>query len=409
MKRVFKQAFMRKTMFHVSSPDSSGQAMRQIKNKNDRMKNLIMILATLLCLIATSSNATISQYTISGTTMSLLNGKKIMLFKFYDERVSHVDTALIVNGTFSFSGLADTARFAIISCGNYPDTVRSAKLILESGEITVSLSKHSTIGGTPLNNIYEAYLSKVAIVDDSLEAESNRKGLDSLSQIAHNKHCGALKQSLISLEKSFIKDNSSNLLGITLLRAKCIEYSETDFFDVYNASGDLIRNDAYIKRFAEWYVYQKQKKDERERKRQELEGKPYTDFTFLSTSGQKTKLSSTIDKTKYVLVVFWASWCSPCLAEQPIIKDIYESYKSKGLEVIGISLDEKETAWKEAIKRIGSTWIQLRDTKGGNSGIKDIYGFTAIPYAFIIDRDGKIVALGIPGVILKQYISRLLK
>ena len=129
------------------------------------------------CMIVLNAMAATNQYIIHGETVTQLNGKKVMLFKFRHERVSHVDTTEVIDGKFSFSGKVDTARFAEITCGNYPDTVRSAKLMLEPGTITVFLDRHSVIGGTPLNTIYQPFLAQYAIVNDSLEAEGNKKGL----------------------------------------------------------------------------------------------------------------------------------------------------------------------------------------------------------------------------------------
>jgi len=96
------------------------------------------------------------------------------------------------------------------------------------------------------------------------------------------------------------------------------------------------------------------------------------------------------------------------MEEQPVIKQVYDAYKAKGLEVVGISLDFNQNAWKAAIQKLQLTWPQLLDTKTENDGIKEAYHFIAIPYTVIIDHGGKIIAPGIPSVILKQFMSRLL-
>jgi thiol-disulfide isomerase/thioredoxin len=346
-----------------------------------------------------------NQYKIIGRTSSFLNGKKVMLFKFRNEKVSNIDSALILNSNFHFHGKVDTATFAVLTCGNFPDSVWSAKLMLEPGEINVLLSKPSYIGGTLLNNIFQAYIEKCATLQDSINMIQKRSEMDSISLISLHD----LRIKLNEFEKSFILKNSSNLLGVILLRARCESGYSDGFFEIYNKSDSLLKNDFYVKRFAQCYEYEEQKEKERMEVRKKLEGQSYKDFIFFTTSGDMIKLSDLVNNKKYTLIVFWASWCSPCMAEQPIIKEIYETYKDKGLDVIGISLDENNQAWKSAINKVQPTWIQLRDMNEGKSGLKDAYGFAGIPYHIIIDRNGKIMAPGIPAVILKQFIKPLLE
>lgn len=68
------------------------------------------------------------------------------------------------------------------------------------------------------------------------------------------------------------------------------------------------------------------------------------DFELATPTGEKIKLSSL--RGKYVLVDFWASWCGPCRKEIPNIKKVYSEFKDKGLEVIGVSIDNSDKAWK---------------------------------------------------------------
>ena len=141
----------------------------------------------------------------------------------------------------------------------------------------------------------------------------------------------------------------------------------------------------------------------------QLNGVKYTDFTFLTTTGKKVKLSDYIGNSKYVLLDFWASWCGPCLLEQPIIKEAYMKYKDKGLNVLGISIDYNEDAWKNAITKIQSNWTQLYDLKAGDSGIKEAYKFYAIPYTVLLDQSGKIVVTQLRGQLLINYLTAIMK
>lgn len=108
-----------------------------------------------------------------------------------------------------------------------------------------------------------------------------------------------------------------------------------------------------------------------------------------------------------VLLDFWASWCGPCLAEVPNLKAIYEKYHGKGLEILGVSLDEKEAAWKGAIERKGLTWKHVSSLKGWKCPIAQRFKVTGIPRMYIIDAQGKIIAQDLRGEKLAQKMDEL--
>jgi len=359
-------------------------------------------------LLGCNSILSSENYTIIGQTNPKLHGKEVMLFHFKGDVISRVDTTTIVGDRFRFQGEIDTAGLAVITCGNHPEIVRSAKLMLESGEINVFLDKRSKISGTPLNDIYQRYSEKMNLIGDSLEYEKNRTGLDSISSIERNNTYRNLRTKLVNLENTFIVENSNNLLGVILFRANCLSINSDNFFAIYDKSGEKLKADARIMQFYNWFKDEQQKDIERNKKMQELAGKKYTDFAFYDTGGKEVRLSDYIGKSKYTLLHFWASWCGPCMGEQPILKEIYEVYKSKGLEVINISIDANKLAWHNAIKASQSKWTELLDLNAGKSGIKEAYCFNGIPYSVLIDKNGIIVLSGMPGSFLKQMLPQLL-
>lgn len=121
--------------------------------------------------------------------------------------------------------------------------------------------------------------------------------------------------------------------------------------------------------------------------------KRFTDVGGLrDMKGKQHRLSDYVGKGNYVLVDVWASWCGPCMREMPEVKECYKKYKRKGFTIVGVSLDDKDRAWKDCIKNNRMNWIHLTDYKGWYSTIVNTYRIQGIPYNFLCDPRGNIIA-----------------
>jgi len=94
-------------------------------------------------------------------------------------------------------------------------------------------------------------------------------------------------------------------------------------------------------------------------------------------------------KGKYVLIDFWASWCGPCRKAIPEVKTLYTQYKEKGFEVLSISVDTDNSAWRRAMSEEAMPWTQVL-SPDKNKTLAD-FMIIGIPTLYLIDRDGKIV------------------
>jgi thiol-disulfide isomerase/thioredoxin len=124
-----------------------------------------------------------------------------------------------------------------------------------------------------------------------------------------------------------------------------------------------------------------------------------------SPEGKKIALSSF--KGKVVLIDFWASWCGPCRKEMPHVKEIYAKYKGMGLEILGVSLDDDKDAWINAIQKDGLTWPQVSDLGGWKNEAAQVYGVQAIPHTVLVDKNGKITAIGLRGSELDDVLKNI--
>ncbi len=110
-----------------------------------------------------------------------------------------------------------------------------------------------------------------------------------------------------------------------------------------------------------------------------------------SLSGNQISLEDL--KGHYVLVDFWASWCSPCRRANPKVVRLYAKYKDKGLEIFSVGLESNPNAWKAAIEKDHLNWPNhIMEDRRGNMPISNAYGVQSIPTKFLIDPEGVIIA-----------------
>jgi len=140
---------------------------------------------------------------------------------------------------------------------------------------------------------------------------------------------------------------------------------------------------------------------------QRMPGSALKDIAIPDANGKMHKLSEYVGKGKVVLVDFWASWCGPCCKEMPNVVAAYDKYKSKGFEVVGVSLDQKKDAWLAAVKRLGMTWPQLSDLKGWKCEAAKLYGVDAIPSNILFDKDGNVIATDLTGAALQNKLKEI--
>ena len=142
-------------------------------------------------------------------------------------------------------------------------------------------------------------------------------------------------------------------------------------------------------------------------KQERLEvGQPFIDFTLQTKDGEDVTLSEKIAQNKLTLVDFWASWCGPCRHENPVVKAAYEKYHELGFEVVGVSVDQDEAAWMQAVVEDELPWIQVRDSE---NKVSEDYMIYYIPSNFLFDQNGTMVAKGLRGEDLEAKLAEILQ
>jgi thiol-disulfide isomerase/thioredoxin len=145
-------------------------------------------------------------------------------------------------------------------------------------------------------------------------------------------------------------------------------------------------------------------------------GNKAPELKFKSPDGKEISLSE-VNKGRYVLIDFWASWCGPCRAENPAVVKAYNDFKdkklkgaAKGFTVYSISLDRALEPWKLAIEKDKLTWqYHVSDLMWWQSAAAKAYQVQSIPANFLVDPNGIIIAKGLRGASLESALARLVQ
>lgn len=133
-------------------------------------------------------------------------------------------------------------------------------------------------------------------------------------------------------------------------------------------------------------------------------GTMFKDFAA-EYNGKTTKLSDFVGKGKYVVVDFWASWCKPCRAEIPNLVKVYNSYKNKNVNVLGVTGGDRPEDSERAIEELGINYPQILNTP---DSCAELYGIDGIPCIILFGPDGTILERDLRGEDIEAAIKKYL-
>ena len=384
------------------------------------MKKIVFL--TLLALtIFSCSKVKKGEYLISGKAKGIANGKMVVLKKQNEfGMVVSVDSAKVKDGKFELKGkVKEPSMLAIFIQG----IQQPIPFILETGEIDVKIDKDSIwkseIGGTTSNESFQKFNVKLNSIQKKMMAFQNKnmKKFMEAQQKKDNATIDKLKKEYSTFEKEreeymnkYPEQNKDSYISLLLVQ-NMFNSPTFDLKKVKKIYADLDTTLKATKIGKD--IETKLKTIETNQKAQAAPtvfaevGKPAPEFSAKNPQGAEVSLKQSLGKV--TIIDFWASWCGPCRKEMPNVVALYNELHSKGLNIIGVSLDKDLTKWNEAIAKDKITWTQVSNLKEWAEPIAKQYKVEQIPTTFVLDASGKIVAKDLRGDELKAKVVELLK
>lgn len=368
-------------------------------------KNLYILLLSLAIFVVACESVPQNEFLLHGET-DLPDGTTVYrVIAGANNQPTYADTTNVEKGKFVFSG---DAREADVNFIFVDGMTQNAAFILEEGKIEIEIYKDSIdkaiLKGTPSNLDLMRYKTDTKAFADALSEivkeiqQANGLGDNILVEDLQAQY-KASQEKLNAYEKTYIKENTDSYVSSLILERfisqKLITQSEAKpLFSNFTARIRTSRSGKNVLA---------------------LLSRPYNataigeiapDFSAPNPEGNVLSLNDL--KGKVTIIDFWASWCRPCRIENPNLVRLYKRMHDKGLEVVGVSLDKNKASWLRAIEDDGLIWNHVSNLKYWQDPVAALYSVRGIPAAFVLDKEGRIVAKNLRGRQLDAKIEELL-
>jgi peroxiredoxin len=380
------------------------------------MKKILLVITAITVLIS-CNKAGENEYIVTGTIKGIADGKTVIL-EVQDETgaLKPVDTVKIEKEKFTFKGSAKEPEMYLLSIETISDKL---PFILENGDIEMTINKDSIgitkITGTYNNEELNGYKAKGMAIqkkmmkfqkDNTAKMNQAQQTKDTVVMNSLRKEYSKFQDEFITQSNAYVASHPKAFISALIIEGMFNQMAPDidKISKFYNGLDKEVKDTKHGKKI-------KKQLDELTKPVAAAVnvgvGTLAPDFSAPNPEGKAVSLKQSMGKV--TVVDFWASWCKPCRAENPNMVALYKEFHAKGLNILGVSLDDDAAKWKDAIAKDKLTWTHVSNLKNFEDPIATLYGIKAIPSTFILDASGKIVAKDLRGAELKAKVAELLK
>lgn len=360
------------------------------------MKKIILIVFAAL-LVGACGNKT--QFTLNGEIVPTTDGK-VVLYGFEKGNPVAIDSSEMVEGKFTFTGEVQVPQLRLLKIEGQKRYI--AQLFVDPAKINMTIYPDSfeanVITGSKTQDIFQLYMDEIITFSKSKEDLQKRYrtaqasgNSDELDAIRFEYETMTDNTKLYA--KNFINEYSESPAAAYVYLMNFFQEATFEELDSMLTVFEPLQGSEFVEAIQE----------KADALKTSSVGATAPEFTIDDPDGNSIILSSL--RGKYVLIDFWASWCQPCMMELPNVIEQYNSYKDKGFEIVGISLDRDREAWINTIKAKEMNWPQGWDSEGA---IATQYGVASIPHTVLLDKEGKIIGKNLRGPALKEKLAELI-
>ena len=230
-----------------------------------------------------------------------------------------------------------------------------------------------------------------------LKYDEFAKGVEVLLYKEDNLSEVQMEEEIISYCMEAIKNNPDNAVGMSSLSSIYYMIPVDKLEEALGYISDNLKEKEEVKKIYESL----------DARKTTAEGRKFTDFTIVQDPDKPeestVKFSDYIGKGKYVLVDFWASWCSPCKREIPNIKEVYDTFAGDNFDILSVAVWDEVEDTKKSAEELGIPWNQIVNAQQIPT---DIYGIDGIPHIILFGPDGTIIKRDLRGAAIAEEISK---
>ena len=369
--------------------------------QNCMKKYILSALFVLCCAVASFAQGSV--LSIKGKVNGIKSGTLYLLAQSSEEKTDTLGSCAIKKGKFKLAATVDEPKFVQLVVGGFSG---GFTLFVEPGvEYDAYLTDGADyyINGGSLNTAYTAHMKAsdslravVTGLQERYEAARTARKFRSASLV--NDTLQREQDNLRTMTQKFLAANDNVILAYTIysnILMRNSGFKETR--GMYDSMGKGAK-ETQFGRIIKERIDRLSKTDN---------GAKAPDFTLFDLEGNAVTMSAV--KAKVKIIDFWASWCGPCRLNNPALKEIYADFHDKGLEIIGVSLDEEKEDWAFAVEKDGLAWINVSSLKGWECEVARLYNVKGIPALFVLDENNNIIATGLRDEQLRVFLQENLK